>query len=228
MYPNEVDICNCGIQLNPDQCFPRPDLSARPGVEENSLGYRMQLSGAALYWIVATTSSKMLGGCPDMLNGKNVLEVACGRGGGAKYLWSVASPRRYVAVDADEAELGRSFAATHCGVEFMTANASDMTEHFPESSFDVVLCVQSIALFRDVPGFFKGALHCVKPGGQLLFCDLVTPEKFRSLSDALLESGFAVDAVHDLADAVNWAGICCVADGRGYFLVVASKPYVAE
>merc|ERR1719401_850363 len=110
--------------------------------------------GASLYWHLASTLGGF--GDPDALRGKDILEVACMRGGGARYLAEVAGPRRYVATDnvEEHVELCRRCHSEWPGLSFEVAEAMDLARAFPEgASFDVVLCIQAAAQFADVRSF---------------------------------------------------------------------------
>lgn len=225
MYPEEVDICNCGADFG--SAIPRPELLATEGLERGTLQWQMQTQGAALYWHLATTPGKGESN-PDMLRGKNVLEVASGRGGGARYLAEVAGPRSYLGVDIeeDEVELCRQRQKDRAlpSLAFDCVGAAQLEDRFAAASFDVVLCVQSINVFKEPGRFIQGAKHVLKPGGLLILCDLLS---FKALQDTLRhieESGLVCKAALDASDAVNKVGICTVTEQRCYAHIIAQSP----
>ena len=97
-FSQKADICNCGGDFG--RTLPKPEVLRRDGIAANTSEHRMMLYGASLYYHLATNiSEKFKEAKPEMLRGKDVLEVACMRGGGARYLMEVCEPRRLLAVD---------------------------------------------------------------------------------------------------------------------------------
>lgn len=224
VYPPKADICNCGGNWSSE--IPRPELVYREGMKQGSKEWKMQLYGAALYWYMATMpGKKAIHADPHMLRGKDVLEVACMRGGGARYLMEVAGPRRYVATDFVEhhVELARSLRPeTPGGLEFMHAGAADLADSFPPETFDFVLCVQAVASFTDLPRFVHGVRHVLRPGGRLLVCDALR----RGVADTLvqeLERAGMVVVMNDIGRAVHAVGLCQLRKGQAYMHIVAQR-----
>ncbi|CAK0841224.1 unnamed protein product [Prorocentrum cordatum] len=117
-----------------------------------------------------------------MMRGKDVLEVACARGGGARYLAEVAGPRSYVATDYLESNL-EICRRTHSpleNLEFRLVDASEIGDIFPAASFDFVLCVQAVTHFQDARKFVFGASQVLRPGGGLLMCDTFQRDKLQA------------------------------------------------
>lgn len=118
--------------------------------------------GIALYERVA--------GAAD-LAGRDVLEVGCGRGGGAAFVFAHHRPRSMTAVDLSQGGVDRA-AAEHGrpGLRFLRADA----EHLPfaASSFDAVLNVESCHCYPDVPQFLREVHRVLRPGGVLLLADV--------------------------------------------------------
>src|SRR5206468_12347276 len=74
--------------------------------------------------------------------GRDLLEVGCGRGGGADYVARKLGPRRLVAVDLSPRAVAlcrRRFAGPHLAFEV----GDDERLPFESASFDVVLNVES-------------------------------------------------------------------------------------
>lgn len=224
MYPKKVDICNCGIDLQIQ--VPQPELLNREGFDRDSTEWRMQLYGAALYWHCATISKEKIGKAdPDMLRGKDVLEVACMRGGGARYLVEVAGPRSYVAVDnvQENIDICHQRHTPHENLRFEVADAMALTHHFQPESFDAILCVQAVASFDDVPRFVRDAKQLLRPGGRLIICEGLIRDKFKHILDTAQEEGLHLDVCADLSRAVHAVGLCKVPTGISYLHIVARK-----
>jgi len=129
VYPVKADICNCGADLGVR--IPKPELIRREGVEPGSREYKMQLYGAALYYHMATMTTEVTKKAqPDMLRDKDVLEVACMRGGGARYLAEVVGPRRYLGTDNLQEHIDRCRRdhGEWPGLEFQVTDAHHLAE----------------------------------------------------------------------------------------------------
>lgn len=105
------------------------------------------------------------------LAGLDVLEVGCGRGGGAAFLFARHGPRSLTAIDLSER------AVAHCrrtharaGLRFRSGDA----EHLPfaDGSFDAVVNVESSHCYPDMSRFLSEVKRVLRPGGVLLFADL--------------------------------------------------------
>lgn len=224
-YPSNTDFCNCGIDMGTS--IPRADLVKRDDVVEGTREWRMQLYGAALYWHLATTPGEAPGKADvDMLRGKDVLEVACMRGGGARYLKEVAGPRLYVATDAVDShvERCRGEGPEVEGLRFEVADAAALSDAFAADTFDVVMCVQAAASFGDLPGFGRGLMHVLRPEGRVILCDALSRQAMKDVLDALQDAGLEVDVIADLGRNVDAVGLCKVPRGVSYLRIVARKP----
>lgn len=224
-YPANTDFNNCGLDMG--LTLPRGDLLRRDDIVENSREHRMQLYGAALYWHLASTpGSDLKTADPDMLRGKDVLEVACMRGGGARYLKEVAGPRLYVAtdnVDAHIAQCRERFPDLE-GLRFQLADAEALPDALPSDSFDFVLCVQAVSNFGNLSAFAEGVMHVLRPDGRLILADAMSRERMKNIMDALQDAGLIVDVTYDLGRYVHAVGLCIVPKGVGYMRIVAHKP----
>lgn len=225
VFPPKADICNCGVNFS--CAIPRPELVYHKDIEQGSKEWKMQLHGAALYWYMATMlGTKAINADPDLLRGKDVLEVACMRGGGAHYLMEVARPRKYVATDvlAEHVELARkSRQVIPEGLEFAQADAAELAEKFEPGMFDFVLCVQGPANFSDLPRFAHGARHVLRPGGRLLICDAFSRGVAEKMVKALEYAGMEVETVNDIGRAVHAVGLCTLWSGQAYLHIVARR-----
>ncbi|CAE8647161.1 unnamed protein product [Polarella glacialis] len=224
LFPTKADFCNCGADLGVR--IPRPELLEREGIKHGSLERKMQLYGAAMYWHMATMASDNCKQAnPDLMRGKDVLEVACMRGGGARYLAEVAGPRRYVAIDNVQAHIDRCRKdhGEWPGLEYEVLDAIELADSFPAESFDFVLCIQAANSFEDMGAFVRGASKVLRPGGLLLLCDAFSRTQNTRLMDALQDHGFDVEATIDMSRAVHAVGLCEVPKGLSYVHVVARK-----
>jgi ubiquinone/menaquinone biosynthesis C-methylase UbiE len=80
------------------------------------------------------------------LNGKQVLEVGCGHGGGASYLFRTLHPASYTGLDLNSA--GIDFCRNRhkfAGLEFRQGDAEDLP--FADQSFDAVINIESSQIY---------------------------------------------------------------------------------
>jgi SAM-dependent methyltransferase len=105
------------------------------------------------------------------LDGKKVLEVSCGHGGGASYLARTLQPASYTGLDLNPA--GIRFCQTRHklpGLDFVQGNAEDLP--FPDESFDVVLNIEASHHYPHFPRFLTEVARVLRPGGHFLYADL--------------------------------------------------------
>lgn len=218
LYPPHNNICNCGADMG--HPIPKPELVTQVAqIQPKTREWRMQLYGAALYWHLATMpGEKMRSADTDMIRGKDVLEVACMRGGGARYLAEVAGPRRYVATDNLQQHIDQC-KSLHTPMENLTfevADAMQLQEAFDANSFDFVIVVQAAAQFQSLRTFLQGVQHVLRPGGRLLLADAFNRENLNDLLDAVDELGLVVDVQLDISRNVHAVGVCAVPRGLNY------------
>ena len=121
------------------------------------------------------------------LSGKRVLEVSCGRGGGASYLMRTQHPAFYTGLDLNPN--GIAFCQkTHKlpGLNFLEGNAEELP--FDDQSFDAVLNVEASHLFLQFPRFLAEVARVLRPGGDFLYTDVRPQVRFAEWEAALAES----------------------------------------
>jgi SAM-dependent methyltransferase len=121
------------------------------------------------------------------LLGSDVLEVSCGRGGGANFVSRAFKPHRYVGVDLSQENirLARERAARE-GLTFTIGNAEQLD--LPDASFDVVINIEASHLYDDRTRFFAEVLRVLKPGGYFCYTDGCWADD--DCTDDLLTAGF--------------------------------------
>ncbi|HEX6995675.1 MAG TPA: class I SAM-dependent methyltransferase [Gammaproteobacteria bacterium] len=104
------------------------------------------------------------------LQGARVLEVSCGRGGGAAFLARTFGPSCYVGIDLSEGNvrLARERHAA-ANVEFRVGDAESLDE--PDASYDVVINVEASHLYDDRRAFFAEVRRVLVPGGRFCYAD---------------------------------------------------------
>ena len=184
-YPNpRWTFMNYGYRA-PDGAAAQPPLALELADEDNR-------SCIQLYDLVAR-------GAP--VAGREVLEVGCGRGGGADYVARQLDPRRVVAVDLSPqavALCGRRFAYPR--LSFQVGDAERLP--FDDASFDVVLNVESSHCYGRFDTFLGEVRRVLRPGGHFLYADFRPSSEVDGWRAALLDAGFAIRAEHDLRPGV--------------------------
>ena len=125
------------------------------------------------------------------LQGKDVLEVGSGRGGGASYVKRYLKPRSLTGLDLCDGAVDfcTSFHGEN-GLTFVQGNAQKMP--FKDNSFDVVLNVESSHRYLDVPKFYSEVRRVLKPGGHFLYTDFFLRKRLPLTRSLLEEKGFAI------------------------------------
>ena len=104
----------------------------------------------------------------------NVLEIGCGQGVGARIIFDLLSPEKYVGIDLDPRMIRRANkrAANLPNARFAEGDVSNL--EFPDASFDLVV---DFGILHHVPNW-RSALaeihRVLNIGGEFLFEDLPT------------------------------------------------------
>lgn len=111
------------------------------------------------------------------LEGRDVVEVGSGRGGGASYLARTHRPNKYTGVDfsADAVKLCKRSHGNVANLEFVIGDAEHLP--LPDASCDVVINVESSHCYGDIDRFFHEVARVLRPKGHFAYTD------FRSKAD---------------------------------------------
>ncbi len=150
-------------------------LTLPPGKEQERWGYQM-------YRVVA--------GAVD-LAGKDVLEVGCGRGGGAAFVLTSMAPRSVTGVDFADRAIAHCIANHHdARMRFIQGDAEQLP--FPGSSFDAVINIESSHAYPDFDRFLSETHRVLRPSGYLLFADFRKADQLADLYRQLDSAGFII------------------------------------
>lgn len=108
---------------------------------------------------------------PVDFSGKRVLEVGCGRGGGCSFISRYKKPQQMTGVDLSADAIAFCRKTHHVsGLNFQAGDA----EHLPfaDSTFDVVVNIESSHCYPDLEAFFKEVHRVLKPEGCFMYADL--------------------------------------------------------
>jgi ubiquinone/menaquinone biosynthesis C-methylase UbiE len=125
------------------------------------------------------------------VQGKNVLEVGSGRGGGAKHIAATLGPTSYVGLDLAQSavDLANRLHKSE-NLKFIQGSAEEIP--LADNSIDVVLNVESCHAYGSVPKFFSEVKRVLKPGGTLALVDFRDKEKMDIMRDQLKQSGLSI------------------------------------
>ncbi len=130
-------------------------------------------------------------GAKVSMEGKQVLEVGSGRGGGARHLAAYFKPASYVGLDLAQSavDLANSLHAS-ANLKFIQGSAEAIP--LPDQSVDIVVNVESCHAYGSVPKFLSEVKRVLKPGGHLLMVDFrnqANVENMETLQQQLLDTG---------------------------------------
>jgi len=131
------------------------------------------------------------------LRGLNVLEVGCGRGGGASYIARYLKPATIVGVDFSCAAI--DFCRAHHaakGLTFVEGDAEALP--FEEDRFDAVVNLESSHCYGAMDLFLSEVRRVLKPGGFFLYADLRGKEQADQLRKDLEASRMEILEERDI------------------------------
>ena len=130
--------------------------------------------------------------------GRDALEVASGRGGGAAYLMRAFRPRSFRAVDL--AASGIAFSRRTFQIPGLTFEVGDALHlPVPDGSVDIVLNIESSNNFPGKAAFFREVARVLRPGGHFLFADYRRGPDVERLRRRLAASGLEIERELDIS-----------------------------
>jgi ubiquinone/menaquinone biosynthesis C-methylase UbiE len=121
------------------------------------------------------------------LRGLDVLEVGCGRGGGASYIMRYLKPKSMMGVDISEKAI--AFCKRFHAVEGLSFRFGD-AEHLPfeDNTFDAIVNIESSQCYGSMDRFLNEVYRVLRPNGYFLFADHRGKEKVELLRAQLRNS----------------------------------------
>ena len=143
----------------------------------------------------------LVGGREEHLTGKNVLEIGCGRGGGASYLTRYFSPSAYLGVDISKNVIDFCKRVhRNDKLQFQRGEAEDVPVQ--DSSVDSIVNVESSRCYRNKNAFFAEVSRVLKPGGTLLFADMRQPHEIDELEEQFASNSLEIKEKEDITPGV--------------------------
>lgn len=183
MGRRDLGTLNCGYH-EPDY----PAFALRPELERERLGFQ-------LYHRLMRQ---------ETLKGADVIEVGCGRGGGARFLAEHFGPRSYWGMDYSRLLIAANrLRRRPRGLRFRFARADRLP--FKAASFDFGIAVETVHCLRNRSAFLGEMARVLRPGGRLLIADFFysrdsSPNALSVFREAIRNSAWKADIEE------NWTG----------------------
>ena len=146
------------------------------------------------------------------LNGKDVVEVGSGRGGGASWIAKTYNPKSLIAFDfsKDAVGLANEWYSVQENLSFEVGNAEALP--LEDNCKDVIYNVESSHCYGNVEAFVKEVYRCLKTGGNFCWTDFRDKKTMEKLHETFIEAGFEIvskknvtkevlDALDDINDS---------------------------
>lgn len=135
------------------------------------------------------------------IEGKEVLEVGCGRGGGASYITRYMHPKSYTGVDLSTS--GINFCNSFYRIpelNFIRGDAEDLP--IEDDSMDVVVNVESSRCYGNIMEFFSEVKRVLRSDGTFVLVDMRWAEDVPELKRQVQEAGFVIDSEENISPNV--------------------------
>jgi len=142
---------------------------------------------------------KVASGIP--LAGKDVLEIGCGRGGGAAYVNRTFMPRTMTGVDFSARSI--AFTLNHHrddNLRFFHGDAESLP--LEECAYDAVINVESSHCYSSFSRFIGEVRRVLRPGGHFLIADFRTTRGSESIRKKMAGIGFTMLHEENITDNV--------------------------
>ncbi len=131
------------------------------------------------------------------LQGRKVLEVGCGHGGGSAYIMRSLKPRRMEGIDLSERSI--RLCSERYPLEGLTFLRGDaLALPYGNEEFDAVLNIESSHAYPCMETFLREVHRVLRPGGHLLFADLRPAKRLSRLRRDLERSGMNIIRDEDI------------------------------
>lgn len=135
------------------------------------------------------------------VEGREVLEIGCGRGGGSSYIARYLKPARMVGVDISQKAIAFCRKVHKvANLDYRHGDAEALP--FADASFDAVVNVESSFCYGSLDGFLAEVARVLRPGGHLLLADIRLANEVADLDAAMARSGLDPVARRDITGNV--------------------------
>jgi ubiquinone/menaquinone biosynthesis C-methylase UbiE len=135
------------------------------------------------------------------LNGKDIIEIGSGRGGGLAYIAKKHSPNSLKGIDISKSAI--AFSSKHHKFTNLSFQYGDAC-HIPvvNNSYDVALNVESSHRYLEIDCFLCEVIRILKKGGYFLFTDFRYPYEWTELNKSFERSGLKILFKKDISPFV--------------------------
>jgi ubiquinone/menaquinone biosynthesis C-methylase UbiE len=135
------------------------------------------------------------------LNGKDIVEVGCGRGGGLAYIARTYSPSTMTGIDLEKSSVAFSNKYhNYKNLSFIKGNAGNLP--MKDNSCDILLNVESSHRYISMVSFVSEVVRVLRPGGCFLFADFRYDHEWPSLFELLRKSGLKILLEKDITSNI--------------------------
>lgn len=138
---------------------------------------------------------------PVEIEGQRVLEVSCGRGGGAHYIWERLGPRLMVAIDRSDGFV------SHCqhryrgsGLRFKKGDAEDLS--FLKGNFEAIINIEASHAYGSRAAFLMQSHRLLSREGHLLIADFCQAELVEPWEGEMGRAGYEIVEREDISENV--------------------------
>jgi SAM-dependent methyltransferase/uncharacterized protein YbaR (Trm112 family) len=135
------------------------------------------------------------------VQGKDVLEVACGRGGNIRALCKSYRPRIAAGLDLTEANVAFCHSSNRYENAFFCIGDAEALP-VSDECFDLVLNIEASDLYPQINRFYDEVFRVLKPGGLFVYADDLDVNKFDEGIRYLESLGFEAIVKRDISQHV--------------------------
>lgn len=136
-----------------------------------------------------------------VIEGKHLLEIGSGRGGGAKYIATTLKPASYTGMDIAQSAVNLAN-SLHKSPNLRFIQGSAESIPLADNSMDVVVNVESCHGYGSVSKFLSEVKRVLKPGGYLMLVDFRSENKMHILQQELRDTGMNMLQEEDISSNV--------------------------
>lgn len=135
------------------------------------------------------------------IENKKILEVGCGKGGGASYIARYLKPKLIIGIDNSKSEIkfNKEYHRKR-NLKFEYGDAIKIP--FEDEGFDAAINIESSHCYVDFNKFLKEVKRILKPKGYFLFADFRKRESIQSLFDSINKSKLKIIKKEDITKNV--------------------------
>ena len=124
-----------------------------------------------------------------VIEGRKVLELGSGRGGGASYLSRYQKPSLLLGIDMSEPAVALSQNLSKAEGSLFVCGDAELLP-LANDSIDVALSIETMHCFGSIESFLAEVRRVLRPGGHLLVADIRLTNKIPAIRRAFERGGF--------------------------------------